>query len=170
MTTLENTANSQNNPGNNHFAIPVKQALQFFSRTCSVFHQDDSEYAPTPGQFTVAQHVAHVAQTIDWFMVGAFRPEGFDLDFAAHQQGVRECTSLQDAMIWLVQSVDNAADILSNKSAEEMMQPMADGPVMGGEPRAAIIAAIAEHTAHHRGSLAVYARMLGYAPPMPYGD
>ena len=52
----------------NSYALPVKQALQFLSRTCSVFREEDSEYAPTPGQFTVAQHVAHVAQTIDWFM------------------------------------------------------------------------------------------------------
>jgi len=170
MTNSENLSNARNVNSNNHFATPVKQALQFFSRTCSVFSEDDSQYAPTAGQFTVAQHVAHVAQTIDWFMVGGFRPEGFDLDFAAHQQDVRECTSLQDAMIWLVQSVDNAATILAGKSPEEMMQPIAAGPVMGGEPRAAIIAAIAEHTAHHRGSLAVYARVLGYAPPMPYAD
>ncbi len=170
MTTPENIFNSGNDLNNNHFATPVKQSLQFFSRTCSVFREDDSEYAPTPGQFTVAQHVAHVAQTIDWFMVGGFRPEGFDLDFAAHQQGVRECISLQDAMIWLVQSVDHAAEILASKTPAEMMEPMAEGPVMGGQPRAAIIAAIAEHTAHHRGSLAVYARMLGYAPPMPYSE
>ena len=154
----------------NSYALPIMQALQFLSRTCSVFREDDSQFAPTPGQFTVAQHIAHVAQTIDWFMVGAFRPEGFDLDFAAHQQGVRECISLQDAMTWLVQSVDNAATVLGSKTPEEMMQPIAAGPLMGGEPKAAIIAAVAEHTAHHRGSLAVYARMLGYAPPMPYAD
>lgn len=170
MTTPDNTSNSDNALNNNHFATPIKQSLQFFSRTCSVFREDNSGYAPTGGQFTVAQHVAHVAQTIDWFIVGGFRPEGFDLDFAAHQQGVRECVSLKDAMIWLVQSVDNAADTLAGKTPEEMMEPIADGPVMGGQPRAAIIAAIAEHTAHHRGSLAVYARMLGYAPPMPYGE
>lgn len=170
MTNSENTSNIGNSYNNNHFAVPVKQALQFFSRTCSVFREDDSKYTPTPGQFTVAQHVAHVAQTIDWFIVGGFRPEGFDLDFVAHQQGVRECESLKDAMIWLVQSVDNAADVLARKTPEEMMAPIAAGPVMGGEPRAAIIAAIAEHTSHHRGSLAVYGRMLGYTPPMPYGE
>ncbi len=168
--TSENQKKDDNNMGNNHFAVPVKQALQFFSRTCSVFGEDDSEYAPTAGQFTVAQHVAHVAQTIDWFIVGGFSPEGFDLDFASHQQGVRECTSLKDAMTWLAQSVDHAAETLSQKTPEEMMQPLAPGPIMGGQPRAAIIAAIAEHTAHHRGSLAVYARMLKYTPPMPYGD
>jgi len=70
----------------------------------------------------------------------------------------------------LAKSVDAAAATLETKTQAEMMAPIAEGPVMGGEPRAAIIAAIAEHTAHHRGSLAVYGRMLGYAPPMPYSD
>jgi uncharacterized damage-inducible protein DinB len=164
------SANSTDHNFNNHFALPVKQSLQFLSRTCSVFNDEDSDYAPTPGQFTVAQHVAHVAQTIDWFMEGGFRPEGFDLDFGKHQQAVRQCGSLQEAMVWLVKSVDQATAILAGKSAAEMMEPIADGPIMPGEPRAAIIAAIAEHTAHHRGSLAVYARILGYAPPMPYSE
>ncbi len=162
--------NSPSHNSNNHFALPLKQSLQFFSRTCSVFHDDDAEFAPTPGQFTVAQHVAHVAQTIDWFMEGGFRPEGFDLDFGKHHQVVRECVSLEEAMIWLAKSVDQAALVLAPKTSAEMMEPIADGPIMAGEPRAAIIAAIAEHTAHHRGSLAVYARLLGYAPPMPYSD
>ncbi|MDX2474321.1 MAG: DinB family protein [Candidatus Krumholzibacteria bacterium] len=154
----------------NSYALPIMQALQYLSRTCSVFREDDSQYAPTPAQFTVAQHVAHVAQTIDWFIEGGFRDEGFDLDFAAHQIKVRETTSLATAFSWLARSVDGAADVLANKTQEEMMAPIAAGPIMGGEPRAAIIAAIAEHTAHHRGSLAVYARVLGYSPPMPYMD
>lgn len=154
----------------NAYAVPIKQALQFFSRTCSVFQEEDSGYAPTPGQFTVAQQVAHVAQTIDWFMEGGFRDEGFDLDFAAHHAAVREVKSLQDALALLVRAVDGAAASLKEKSQEDMMEPIASGPVMAGQPRAAIIAAISEHTAHHRGSLAVYARLLGYAPPMPYSD
>ena len=154
----------------NSYAAPIMQALQFLSRTCSVFREDDSQYAPTPGQFTVAQHIAHVAQTIDWFMAGGFRDEGFDLDFAAHQIQVREVDSLEAAFAWLAKSVDAAAAALETKTQAEMMAPIAEGPVMGGEPRAAVIAAIAEHTAHHRGSLAVYGRMLGYAPPMPYSD
>ncbi len=167
----ENMPADSNNPNQgNHFALPVKQSLQFLSRTCSVFTEDDSEYAPSGGQFTVAQHVAHVAQTIDWFLEGGFRPEGFDLDFAQHQTVIRQCNSLSEAMLWLAKSVDSAAAILDSKSPEDMLQPIAEGPIMGGEPRAAVIAAIAEHTAHHRGSLAVYARLLGYAPPMPYMD
>ena len=154
----------------NPYAVPVKQALQFFSRTCSVLKEEDSGFAPTPSQFTVAQQVAHVAQTIDWFMEGGFRPEGFDLDFASHQLAVREVKSLAEAMAWLARSVDHAAAVLQTQTAEQMMSPIPDGPIMAGEPRATIVAAIAEHTAHHRGSLAVYARLLGYTPPMPYGE
>ena len=154
----------------NPFAVPILQSLQFLSRTCSVFKEEDAGFAPTPGQFTVAQQIAHVAQTIDWFIKGGFKPEGFDLDFAAHHAAVRECNTLQEAMTWLARSVDAAAAFLKERTAEEMMTPIPDGPIMAGEPRAAILAAIAEHTAHHRGGLAVYARLLGYAPPMPYTD
>lgn len=148
----------------------LKQSLQYFSRTCSVFKEEDARYAPVPGQFSVAQHVAHVAQTIDWFVQGAFRPSGFDLDFAAQQAAVRRVESLPEAFTWLARSVDAATSDLGARSEAELMAPMAAGPVMGGEPRVAIIGAIAEHMAHHRGALSVYARLLGYAPPMPYGE
>lgn len=154
----------------NPYAVPVLQSLQFLSRTCSVFQEKDSGYAPTPGQFTVAQQVAHVAQTIDWFIEGGFRPQGFDLDFATHHAKVRQCRSLREALAWLAESVDSAAGFLKGMTPQQMLEPIAPGPIMSGEPRAAVVAAIAEHTAHHRGSLAVYARLLGYAPPMPYGE
>jgi uncharacterized damage-inducible protein DinB len=148
----------------------LKQSLQFFSRTCSVFREEDARYAPTPGQFSVAQHVAHVAQTIDWFVEGAFRPAGFDLDFAAHQAAVRRVESLPEAFAWLARSVDAAAADLAARSDADLAAPIAAGPVMGGLPRIAIVGAMAEHMAHHRGALSVYARLLGYAPPMPYAD
>ena len=154
----------------NPHVTPIKLSLHYLGRTCSVFREEDSGYAPTPGQFTVAQHVAHVAQTIDWFVAGAFSPDGFDMDFAVHQAKVRDVHSLKAAMTWLAKSVDAAAAVIGSKSEQEMAAPIAAGPVMGGLPRSAIGAGIAEHTAHHRGSLAVYARLLGYAPPMPYAD
>lgn len=154
----------------NAHVMQLKQALQFFSRTCSVFKEEDSNYAPTPGQLSVAQQVAHVAQTIDWFVAGAFSPQGFDMDFAAHHVAVRNVQSLAEAFAWLARSVDAAAADLGARSEAEMAAPLPAGPIMGGLPRCAIVGAICEHTAHHRGSLAVYARLLGYAPPMPYGD
>ncbi|MFH2051916.1 MAG: DinB family protein [bacterium] len=154
----------------NPYAVPIRKSLEYLSRTCSVFREEDAGFAPTPGQFTVAQQIAHVAQTIDWFIEGGFRPEGFDLDFASHHAAVRRCNTLPEALAWLARSVDAASAALQDKTPADMMAPLPDGPIMGGEPRATIVAAIAEHTAHHRGSLAVYARLLGYAPPMPYAD
>jgi uncharacterized damage-inducible protein DinB len=41
---------------------------------------------------------------------------------------------------------------------------------MGGLPRCTILNALTDHTAHHRGALSVYARLLGLVPPMPYMD
>jgi uncharacterized damage-inducible protein DinB len=39
---------------------------------------------------------------------------------------------------------------------------------MGGEPISSIVGAISDHTAHHRGALTVYSRLLGKTPLMPY--
>ncbi len=60
--------------------------------------------------------------------------------------------------------------VFSGKSAADLEQPLPQGPIMGGAPRSAVVGAISDHTAHHRGALAVYARLLGKTPKMPYGD
>jgi uncharacterized damage-inducible protein DinB len=41
---------------------------------------------------------------------------------------------------------------------------------MGGAPRLSVIGAISDHTAHHRGALTVYSRLLGKVPKLPYMD
>ena len=50
------------------------------------------------------------------------------------------------------------------------MSPLPPGPIMGGQPRLAIFGALTDHSAHHRGALTVYSRLLGKVPPMPYMD
>ena len=119
---------------------------------------------------TAAQQVAHAAQTIDWFVEGAFRPEGFDTNFEAHAKALETCTSLTAARAWFAKAVAAAGATLSSKSDAELMAPIADGPIMGGAPRMAIISGITDHSAHHRGALTVYARVNGLVPPMPYMD
>ena len=125
---------------------------------------------PAPDVMTAAQQVAHAAQTIDWFIEGAFRREGFDTNFQAHAKAIENCTSLTDARAWFAKAVAVAKATLSSKSNAELTAPIADGPIMGGAPRMAIISAITDHTAHHRGALTVYARVSGLVPPMPYMD
>lgn len=147
----------------------LRIAKEFFDRSTACLEESDSTFAPKPGTYTTAQQVAHVAQTIDWFLHGAFMPDGFDLDFEKHDRAVRDVTSLAAARAWLDRSVEQACATLAAQSPEAMAAALPEGPVMGGEPRSAILAAISDHTAHHRGALTVYARLLGKTPAMPYG-
>ena len=146
----------------------LNSALEFFNRSTGSLTEEDSTYTPVEGVFTAAQQVAHAAQTIEWFVDGAFAPGSFDLDFEGHERKVREVTSLSDARTWLAKSVEHAQAVVASKTDEEWGQPLPDGPVMGGQPRMSIFGAITDHTAHHRGALTIYARLRGKVPPMPY--
>ncbi len=151
-------------------AAELKSASAFFERSSSCLTEADSAYAPKEGLYTVANHVAHVAQSIDWFIDGAFNPKGFDMNFEAHIQKALACISLSEARDWFSRAVKHAIEVVESRSEQEWQQPLPQGPIMGGAPRLAVISAISEHTAHHRGALTVYSRLLGKTPPMPYGE
>ncbi len=141
---------------------------EYFNRSTRGLTEAHSTFAPSEGMMTVAQQVAHVAQTIDWFMEGAFRPEGFDTDWEAMAKVLSAHTSLDQARAWFERAVDEAKAKLGALSDGDLLAPLPEGPIMGGLPRIAIISSITDHTAHHRGALTVYARLNGLVPPMPY--
>ena len=142
----------------------------FFNRSTRNLTEALSSYAPAPGLMTTAQQVAHAAQTIDWFVEGAFRPEGFGMDFEAMAKDVAAVSSLAKAREWFEKAVAQASAKLAAQSDADLMAPLPDGPIMGGQPRMSIVGAITDHTAHHRGVLTVHARLNGIVPPMPYMD
>lgn len=146
----------------------LENSRTFFNRSSSCLTEKDSGFRPTEGTRTVAQQVAHVAQTIDWFSDGAFSPEGFDLDFSKFDSAIEDVTSLAAARKWLDGAFKNLADEVRSRSTEELAEALPEGPVMGGAPRFAVVGHVAEHTAHHQGALTVYSRLLGYTPKMPY--
>ena len=148
----------------------LKAAKDFLDRGTRCFEEEHSGFAPTGDLFTTAQQVAHIAQTIDWFREGAFRPEGFSMDFEGFNTEVKKITSLAEARAWSDRAFAEVIEAIGSRSLDELNQPLPDGPIMGGLPRLAIIGAIADHTAHHRGALSVYARLQGLTPPMPYMD
>lgn len=148
----------------------IQVMKQFFDRSTRCLEEADSSFAPKPEMFTVAAQVAHVAQTVDWFVEGAFRPQGFAMNFEELDRAARKVSSLTEARAWLDRSVANAVATIRSKSAEVLAEPLPEGPVMGGMPRYEIVDAMADHTAHHRGALTVYARMRGRTPAMPYMD
>jgi uncharacterized damage-inducible protein DinB len=145
----------------------IKSAQRFFKTTLSVFEPDDAGFAPSPELYTVAGHVAHAADTVDWFIEGAFG-EGWDMEFDALIAKAKDVTSLEEATEWLDRSFANAIAVVGAASDQELTEPIPDTKIMGGAPRLAVVSGIVDHTAHHRGSLAVYARLIGKEPPMPY--
>jgi len=148
----------------------VRAAAEFFERSTRALNEEDSNFSPAEGTYTVAGQVAHAAQTIDWFMAGAFDPKGFDLDFEAADKAIREVKSLAEARAWFGRAVGNAYRLIDEKSAAAWGEPLADGPVMGGLPRTSVFGGITDHTAHHRGALTVYTRLQGRQPPNPYAE
>lgn len=148
----------------------LSAAHEYFNRSTRNLTEAHSTARPAAGMMSAAQQVAHAAQTIDWFMQGAFRPEGFDANFEAQSKILDGCTSLTAARAWFEKAMAAAKATVSAKSDAELMTPLPAGPIMGGAPRMAIFSAITDHTAHHRGALTVYARVSGIVPPMPYMD
>jgi uncharacterized damage-inducible protein DinB len=141
---------------------------EFFNRSTRNLTEELSGYAPAAGLMTTAQQVAHVAQTVDWFLEGAFRPEGFNMDFEGMGKEINAVTSLAAAREWFERAIASASSALGAKTDAELTAPLPPGPIMGGMPKMAIVGALVDHTAHHRGALTVYARLNGIVPPMPY--
>ena len=148
--------------------MELDSAHEFFNRSTRNLTEAHSTFAPAEGMMTVAQQVAHVAQTIDWFVQGAFRPEGFDQNWEEQAKALSSYTSLEKARAWFERAVADAKAKVAPMTDADLLVPLPEGPIMGGAPRMAIFGAINDHTAHHRGALTVYARLNGIVPPMPY--
>ena len=152
------------------YSSQLLASKDFFDRSTRVLEEADSNFKPQDESMTAAQQVAHVAITLDWFVEGASRPEGFDLDFAKHATAIEGVMSLAEARNWLAKAFENAVAFVRSKTPEELAAPLPEGPVMGGQAMSEIVWSMVEHTAHHRGALTVYSRLLGKVPQMPYFD
>jgi len=143
---------------------------EFFDRSTRVLEEKDSGFAPKDGMFTVAGQVSHAAQTVEWFFQGAFASGGFDLDFERADRETRAVQSLAAAREWFERACATGRATIDAHSDAEWAAPLPEGPIMGGQPRFTIMGALTDHTAHHRGALTVYSRLLGKVPAMPYMD
>lgn len=152
------------------FAGQLAASKEFFDRSTRVLEETDSGFRPRDGMMTVAQQVAHTAQTLDWFIEGVSRPEGFDLDFEKLGKALEAVTSLAAARKMIEAAFASAIAFIRSSGPEGLAKAIPPGPIMGGQPVSNVVWAMVEHTAHHRGALTVYSRMLGKVPLMPYGE
>ena len=148
----------------------ISSMEKFFVTSTRCLTESNSGFRPTPETFSVAEQFAHAAQTIEWFTDALGNPKGFDLNFEAHAAEVKKCQSLTEARAWFSKAIQAAHEALEGFSESELNDPLPMGPIMGGAPRYSIVIAMCDHTAHHRGALTVYSRLLGLVPDMPYGD
>lgn len=147
----------------------IAATRRFFDRTTSVLDEADSGFRATPETMTVASQVAHVAQVLDWFREGALH-DRWDLDFERQVAATDGVTSLAEARRWLGEAWERLRAEIAELPEEKLFEAVADNPIIPGRPRIHAVAAAVDHCGHHRGSLAVYARLAGKVPPMPYGD
>lgn len=141
---------------------------EYFDRSTRVLEEKDSNYRPVTGMLTAAQQIAHAAQTVEWFVGGAFAAAGFDMDFERMDKEVRAVTSIAAARAWMDRACDKAKSAIESHLEADWNAQFPPNPIMGEAPKFALFFALADHTAHHRGALTVYSRHLGYVPPMPY--
>ncbi len=147
----------------------LKTQEKFFLNTVSCLTEKDSGFRPNEEMYTVAQHVGHTAETVDWFFEGAFGDKGFDINFENYAERMGKYTSFDESVKYFKEATARGIERLKAVPDAELMAPITD-EIMKSAPKMSVVGAIVDHTAHHRGSLAVYARLLGKKPQMPYGE
>ena len=147
----------------------LKMQEKFFLNTISCLTEEDSTFKPKEEMYTVAEHIGHTAETIDWFFEGAFGEKGFDMNFENYAERMKKYTSFDESVKYFKEATAKGIKTIEAHTNEELLAPI-KAQIMNGDPKMVIVNAIVDHTAHHRGSLAVYARLLGKQPQMPYGE
>ena len=141
----------------------------FFLKTIETLTAADALYRPDPEMYTVTAHLDHVADSITWFMDGAFKhADGFAMNFEEMIVESHKKKDFDAAKQKVISAFADARAVIAKQSEADLFTPLPDGPIMGGAPKLAVISGITDHTAHHRGCLAVYTRLLGKVPAMPY--
>ena len=148
--------------------VELRGSKEFFDRSSRCLEEEHAGYRPTGESLSTAEQIAHVGQTVDWFLDGVKNGGEFDMDFENHMKDVKNTKTIADARAWVDRAYAAAIEYIENTSEEELSLPLPPGPVMGGAPRHAIVSGIVDHTAHHRGALTVYARLKGLTPSIPY--
>lgn len=119
---------------------------------------------------TAAQVFRHTWRTIKWFTDAILTDAGFNMDFEGDERETQKASSLDEERANMKAEFDRSIRLWGKLSEEELMAPLPDNPILGPVPKLEAISACVDHTAHHRGALTVYARLLGKVPPQPYTE
>jgi len=147
----------------------LRNERRFLRNVIKDFKPEHADFRPKPEMMSVGQQIHHIAHTVHWFHEGGFGA-GFEMDFEKFMAEDRKPWTLEAALAELDKSYDAFLAGLERESDARLGETLPPNPILGEVPRAAVVNACTDHTAHHRGSLAVYLRLLGLTPAMPYMD
>ncbi|MCY1021602.1 DinB family protein [Pyxidicoccus sp. MSG2] len=190
------TSQTAESPAQPHpFVRKLRMHREFFHRTLECFRDEDASSRVTPAAMTAAGQVLHAAAAIEFFLSGLFgvfegwspmsqRQPGFvDMSWTEGANiGLEERNtspevqeagrSLKKAAELFDRSMDSASALFGARTMEELVQvPLPPTPIFPPWFTAAhVFEIMIDHTAHHRGALAQYARGLGLEPKIPYFD
>lgn len=150
-------------------AADLRRERHYLQNILKDFKPEHGDFRPVEAMMSVAQQINHIAFTTRWFREGAFGA-GFNMDFAMIEAENKRQLTLEEAMARLDAAYDGFAAFLAGLSEADLAAPMPANPIFGEAPRLAVLAANADHTAHHRGALSVYLRLLGITPTMIYEE
>ncbi len=150
-------------------ALALKKERAFLQNILKDFKPEHATFRPTPEMMTVAQQINHIAFTAHWFREGAFGV-GFDMDFEKIEAANHQDIGLEEAMNNLDQQYGDYIAFIEPLDESALQAPMKENPIFGALPKEVVLAAQCDHTAHHRGALSVYLRLLGVTPTMIYQE
>ncbi|MCB2201060.1 DinB family protein [bacterium] len=153
----------------NSAVMQLRTMQDFFNKSISVLDEGDSKYQPHEKAWTVAKQMRHTTMTITWFTDAVFG-KGFDMDWEKQFAYIDEAISFDEEKAAFDKAVDDACTAFGVLTEEQLDATIPDNEIMGPMPKRVIVGSITDHTAHHRGALATYARVLGKEPRMPYGE
>ena len=154
---------------NRQEAIMLYQtSLKFILPIVEDFEEKDAGFAPSEGAMTVVQQIRHTALTVHWFWEGAFSGNGFDMDFEGHMVEARKPSTVAEAVQFLKDCHNDCITALEKMEDVELEEKMVANEIFGEVPKFIVFGPTSDHTAHHRGSLAVYLRLCGKTPRMIY--
>lgn len=172
--------------------------FQFFERTVKVFSESDGEYKPAENMLTVSGQVLHTVAALELFASSYFNLfNDFGKDYKGELLSEEHLSSykmfkdtswlkisdvansvsgnsnlpLRKSMAILESTMEAIGKLFSYLTKEQLSRTLGINPIM--EPYFNgydVVEMMLDHTAHHRGGLAQYARIKGYSPFIPYFD
>lgn len=177
----------------------VNDHKRYFHRIVQIFDESESNFRPSEELLSVSGQILHVALSIEYFLSGMFgKYEGFGplsgreygfvdmnwieladernlhlaLDPVEWPKSCVASTSIAESMKLFDEAMEKAAEFIGAMSPEEFTAAqLPENPIY--DPNfyyPDILELMNDHTAHHRGSLVIYAHLLGKEPRIPYFD